>query len=143
LESHPTGFEAELKRGADHLAKKKASPGSREAEQPTFEQSLEKLEQVVQQLEEGQLGLSESLQQYEEGVKHLRRCYGALEAAERKIEVLAGVDAEGNPITEPFDDAELSLDEKAAARTQRRSRPIGETGTPSGEGDIDGQGELF
>lgn len=125
------------------MAKKKASPKSTESEEPTFEQSLEKLEQVVQQLEEGQLGLSESLQQYEEGVKHLRQCYGALEAAERKIEVLAGVDADGNPITEPFDDAELSLGEKAAARTLRRSRPNGKGAIPSNEGDIDGQGELF
>jgi len=133
----------DTQQGAGHLAKKKASSKSTEAEQPTFEQSLEKLEQVVQQLEEGQLGLSESLQQYEEGVKHLRQCYGALEVAERKIEVLAGVDADGNPITEPFDDAELSLDEKAASRTQRRSRPIQESANPLIEGDIDEQGELF
>jgi len=125
------------------LARKKTPPKSTEAEQPTFEQSLEKLDQVVRQLEEGQLGLSESLQQYEEGVKHLRQCYGALEAAERKIEFLAGVDADGNPITEPFDDAELSLDEKAAARTQRRSRPISASPDPSDAGDIDEQGELF
>jgi exodeoxyribonuclease VII small subunit len=133
----------DTQRGAGHLAKKKASPKSTEADQPTFEQSLEKLEQVVRQLEEGQLGLSESLQRYEEGVKHLRQCYGALEAAERRIEVLAGVDADGNPVTEPFDDAELSLDEKAAARTQRRSRSIGDDVAPSGQGEIDEQGELF
>ena len=80
------------------------------------------LEQVVRQLEEGRLGLSESLECYEDGVKHLKQCYQALETAERKIELLAGVDAEGNPISEPFDEGEMSLDEKAAARSKRRSR---------------------
>ena len=80
------------------------------------------LEQVVRQLEEGRLGLSESLECYEHGVKHLKQCYRALETAERKIELLAGVDAEGNPISEPFDEGEMSLDEKATSRSKRRSR---------------------
>jgi exodeoxyribonuclease VII small subunit len=45
-----------------------------------------------------------------------------LERAERKIELLSGVDADGNPITEPFEDVELSsLEEKAASRGQRRT----------------------
>jgi hypothetical protein len=45
-----------------------------------------------------------------------------LSQAERKIEVLAGFDAEGNPITEPLleDDGE-SLEEKADQRSRRRS----------------------
>jgi exodeoxyribonuclease VII small subunit len=42
--------------------------------------------------------------------------------AERKIEILSGVDAEGNPITQPFDErAAESLEAKAAARGQRRT----------------------
>jgi exodeoxyribonuclease VII small subunit len=80
------------------------------------------LETVVRQLEEGRLGLSESLECYERGVKHLKQCYQALESVERKIELLAGVDAEGNPISEPFDEGEMSLDEKATSRSKRRSR---------------------
>jgi exodeoxyribonuclease VII small subunit len=103
------------------VPKKMSSPTS-ESPQTTFEQSLERLEKIVQQLELGRLGLSESLECYEEGVKHLKQCYCALEAAERRIELLTGVDADGNPVTEDFDEAELSLDEKAAARSQRRSR---------------------
>ena len=102
--------------------KTKRSEKSQEP-QPTFEQSLERLEDIVHQLEDGQLGLSESLERYEEGVRHLKLCHQALESAERKIELLAGVDADGNPVTEPFDDQDLTLDEKAASRTRRRSRP--------------------
>jgi len=90
---------------------------------PTFEESLEKLERSVRQLEDGKLGLSQSLQCYEEGIKQLKLCYRVLEVTERKIELLAGVDAEGHPLTEPFDEQEMTLDEKAASRSQRRSRP--------------------
>jgi exodeoxyribonuclease VII small subunit len=108
-----------------------------------FEESLDKLEQVVQQLEEGQLGLSESLQRYEEGVKHLKQCYRALETAERKIELLAGVDADGNAITESFDDQELTLDQKAAARTGRRSGGSNRSGKASNGEDAEPQPGLF
>jgi hypothetical protein len=45
-----------------------------------------------------------------------------LERAERKIELLSGVDADGNPITRPFEEAEeITLEEKAATRGQRRT----------------------
>ncbi len=70
----------------------------------SFEQSLQRLEEIVHLLEEGDLGLSEAMQCYEEGVKLLRQSHELLERAERKIELLSGVDAEGNPVTEPFDD---------------------------------------
>lgn len=104
------------------MAKKKAVPKPDKGEQLSFEESLEKLDAVVRRLEEGQLGLGESLECYEEGVKHLKHCHRALKEAERKIELLAGVDADGNPVTEAFDDTDMTLDEKAAARSQRRSR---------------------
>jgi exodeoxyribonuclease VII small subunit len=75
---------------------------------PNFEQSLGRLDEIVHKLEEGQLGLDESLAQYEEGVKALRQCYELLDRAQRRIELLSGVDAEGNPVTRDFD-AEATL----------------------------------
>src|SRR3954447_2351934 len=88
----------------------------------TFEESLCELEKIVAELESGKLGLSDALARYEEGVKHLKGCQQLLEAAERKIELLSGVDAEGNPITTPFhDEDDDSLEAKAAARGQRRT----------------------
>jgi exodeoxyribonuclease VII small subunit len=110
---------------------------------PAFEESLAKLEQAVRQLEDGRLGLSESLQCYEEGVKHLKQCHRALEAAERKIELLTGVDAEGNPITEPFDEADMSLDEKAAARTQRRTHRTSRSRENASDQGTDAKQTLF
>jgi exodeoxyribonuclease VII small subunit len=58
---------------------------------------------------------------YEEGVKLLRQSYDLLEGAERRIEFLSGIDAEGRPITQPFDDqSTLSKDEAGQARSRRR-----------------------
>jgi exodeoxyribonuclease VII small subunit len=88
----------------------------------TFEDSLEQLEKIVGELESGKLGLSDALGRYEEGVKHLKGCQQLLEQAERKIELLSGVDAEGNPITTPFDEGDVdSLEGKAASRGTRRT----------------------
>jgi exodeoxyribonuclease VII small subunit len=88
---------------------------------PSFEEALAALAEVVEQLEQGELGLSDSLARYEQGVRHLNRCYRELEAAERRVELLKGIDPQGRPITESFDEGAMSLEEKAAARGARRS----------------------
>ena len=96
--------------------KKKTTKSKR----PTFEKSLEELETIVEKLEGGQLGLAESLEEYELGVKHLRSCYDQLSTAERRIELVSQVDATGKPQTDPFDDeSTASLDEKGAPRSRR------------------------
>jgi exodeoxyribonuclease VII small subunit len=88
----------------------------------TFEQALARLEQIVTKLEDGRVDLAESLSSYEEGVRLLRQCHSLLERAERRIELLSGVDADGRPISEPFDDrATISLDGGAPTRSKRRS----------------------
>ena len=69
----------------------------------TFEQAVGRLEEIVHQLEDGCIGLEESLSQYEEGTQLLRRCFAILQNAERSVALLTGVDAEGNPVTQPFD----------------------------------------
>ena len=109
---------------------------------PSFEQALTKLESIVHDLEDGELGLSEALGRYEEGVRLLKQCYGLLERAERRIELLSGVDAEGNPVTQPFDDeSSLSLDEKAQSRSQRRTsagvKPSRKAAKPAAEPPIE------
>jgi len=90
---------------------------------PSFEQALVQLEAIVEQLEDGETGLAAALDCYEQGVGLLKQCYSLLERAERRIELLCGVDAQGNPVTQPFDDeASLSLDEKRQARGGRRKK---------------------
>lgn len=126
------------------MAKKKRTTAK--SQPPTFEASLDELESIVTDLEGGKLGLSDALARYEEGVKHLKACHQWLQQAERKIELLSGVDARGNPITEPYDDRQLeNLEEKASARGRRRA-----AGTRSSAGkrgsrgdDIDDGKRLF
>ncbi len=100
------------------MAKKK--PKQEPSERPSFEDALKRLEEIVHLLEDGEIGLDESLQRYEEGVELLRQAYDLLGRAERRIELLSGVDAEGNPITQPFDDrATLSRDTQRPASHRR------------------------
>lgn len=77
-------------------------PGT-ETTAPSFEEALAELQQIVADLEEGSLGLEESLARFETGMKLLRTCHQVLERAEQKIAILTGFDAEGNPVTAPFD----------------------------------------
>ncbi len=55
----------------------------------TFEQALERLEQIVKQIEEGQVSLEESITKYAEGVELIKRCQTVLDEAEKKIQLLA------------------------------------------------------
>jgi exodeoxyribonuclease VII small subunit len=70
----------------------------------SFEESLEQLEAIIRKLEGGQLPLDDSLEQYEQGIRHLGHCYKTLARVEKKVELLSGFDAQGKPITAPFDD---------------------------------------
>ena len=54
----------------------------------SFEQALDKLEKLVGRMEEGDVGLAELLEKYEEGISHLRACESRLKEAEMKIEKL-------------------------------------------------------
>jgi exodeoxyribonuclease VII small subunit len=95
----------------------------------SFEESLAELEQLVGTLEGGKLGLADSLAAYEQGVKRLKGCYDMLGAAERQIELVQGVDADGKVRSTPFDDAESDdLAEKSAARSRRRTARVDDDG---------------
>ncbi len=67
-----------------------------------FEKDLEKLEQIVQNLEKGDLTLEEALKQFEEGIRLARQCEKALSEAERKIEILLR-NEEGEIEAKPFE----------------------------------------
>jgi exodeoxyribonuclease VII small subunit len=67
-----------------------------------FEDALQRLEQIVDQLETGELPLDESLTVFEEGVVLARRCAKYLEEAEKRIELLTK-DESGLLKAEPFE----------------------------------------
>ena len=124
------------------MAKKKVKRSEKaELEPLSFEQAFEKLEQTVTRLEDGQLGLDESLSQYEQGIKYLKQCYRQLGRAERKIELLSGIDENGQVRAELFDESEMSLEQKQASRSRRRSRSAGPS--EGEEPGMDEGGTLF
>ena len=55
---------------------------------PSFDDGLDRLEQLVQQLEGGSLGLEEALTRYEEGVQLSQALQAQLNEAQRRVEVL-------------------------------------------------------
>ena len=67
----------------------------------TFEQSMKKLEQIVQELESGDLPLEEAMQKFEEGIKLSRLCSEKLDETEKKITLLLQ-DQKGNVSEKPF-----------------------------------------
>jgi len=68
---------------------------------PSFEESLKKLETIVDQLEQGDLALEDSLKLFEEGVSLSATCKQELEAAEGKVQILIK-QRDGSFKAEPF-----------------------------------------
>jgi len=54
----------------------------------SFEEALKELEEIAQKLEEGEMGLDESIASFERGIQLSRFCHKKLEEAEKKIEIL-------------------------------------------------------
>ena len=54
----------------------------------SYEQVIEELESIIGRIEQGKIGLAESLTEYERGAALLKRCRGILEVAEQQIEKL-------------------------------------------------------
>jgi len=118
------------------MAKKKPTKkNSATKEAVSFEESLEALKDILGDLEEGNLPLSESLEKYEAGVKHLRSCHDSLKDAKARIELLVKVDKDGKTVTKPFDHSasfdEVSEDEAEALQDEL-------DGATSEDGDWDG-----
>src|SRR5437763_1974600 len=90
----------------------------------TFEDALAELEALLRQLEDGATGLEESLACYERGIGLLKRCYGQLKDAEQRMLLLAGVDDEGRPLTQPFAHAPAPETDRPDGRG-KKTRPGG------------------
>ena len=90
-----------------------------------FEDALTQLERIVRSLDAGQSNLETSLADYEKGVKLLRHCHATLQNAERRIEILKGVSADGTPTMETANENRFLTD--AAQPGQRRGTSLAGT----------------
>lgn len=71
----------------------------------TFEQSMTELEDIVSNLEAGDITLDASLELFEKGIKLANFCQKKLDEAEKKVKVLTSSD-DGEIIEKDFGDAE-------------------------------------
>ncbi len=77
-----------------------------------FEEALEELESLVEQMEDGDLSLEESLAAFEKGVRIARECQDALKQAEQRVQILLQQNGEERLV--PFaDNANEDGDEPA------------------------------
>ncbi len=68
-----------------------------------FEETLKKLEKIVEDLEKGDLSLDEALKKYQEGIELSRLCAQRLETAKKKIDILVK-GKKGEFELKPFDE---------------------------------------
>lgn len=68
---------------------------------PDFEQALEELESLVEQLETGELSLDQSLERFKRGVELTRHCQSVLDQAQQTVQQL--VDPEDETSAVPFE----------------------------------------
>ena len=114
------------------LAKKKKNEVSGS---PSFEEAIAKLEEIVQHLEAGNVGLAESLKLYEEGAGLLKQGQRLLAEAEQRIEQVSGEDADGNPVLEPFEaSADRGKPQRVRAKSSRKKKE--EDGRAGGEEEL-------
>ena len=69
----------------------------------SFEGSIHRLTEIVETLESGELPLEQSLRLFEEGIKIARSAQSTLDGAEKRVEELLSIDAEGNPVVREMD----------------------------------------
>lgn len=70
------------------------------AKEPGFDDRLAALERIVEELEDGELGLEDAIARYQEGIQLLKSCHGTLESTRRRVEELDGDAA----VVRPFAD---------------------------------------
>lgn len=81
---------------------------------PKFEECLQRLEKIVDELERGDVPLEQALKLFEEGVQLSASCRKELEAAEGRVEILLKQNGKFQP--EPFETAS----QKAEATHSRK-----------------------
>jgi exodeoxyribonuclease VII small subunit len=69
-----------------------------------FEGAMERLEEIVEQMESGKMMLEELIVRYEEGMKLVKICQERLASAEQRIEIITRNNA-GKPVVKDFEPA--------------------------------------
>ena len=77
---------------------KKKTTSKQQPDEPDFETAVAQVEALIDRIEQGEIGLEESVAAYERGVQLIRRCRSILDTAEQRIiELTEGVDSGDQP----------------------------------------------
>ncbi len=68
----------------------------------SFEKSLGKIKEIVEELEGNELSMDKSIEKFEEGTKLIKECYKKLEDVKKKVELIV-VNSEDEISFEEFD----------------------------------------
>jgi len=85
------------------------------APEANFEQAMQRLEEIVERMESGELPLEDLIVRYEEGMKLVKVCQERLASAEQRIEIITRNSA-GKPVVKKFEPA-------AAAQPETQGEP--------------------
>ncbi len=77
------------------------------AAEANFEQAMQRLEAIVEQMESGELPLEDLIVRYEEGMKLVKVCQERLASAEQRIEIITRNSA-GKPVVKKFEAAAVA-----------------------------------
>lgn len=86
-----------------------------------FEESLKKLEKIVQDLEDGDIPLDEALEKYEEGIRLSKACAKKLEVARKKVEILLK-NEDGSVELKEFDEKSAEEENNLKEAKKRKTR---------------------
>jgi exodeoxyribonuclease VII small subunit len=93
------------------------SAAPKKAEPPlNFEGAMDRLEEIVEQMESGKMMLEELIVRYEEGMKLVKVCQERLASAEQRIEIITRNNA-GKPVVKEFEPA---TEKEAAAKVEEK-----------------------
>jgi exodeoxyribonuclease VII small subunit len=85
-------------------------PSATNPQRPKFEDALAQIESIIERIEAGEIGLEESLVEYERGVGLIQHCRDTLDNARKKVEDLTSkLEAAGD---EADDESEANEDEE-------------------------------
>src|ERR1700742_1288430 len=85
-----------------------------------FESALNRLEEIVEQMESGKMMLEELIVRYEEGMKLVKVCQERLARAEQKIEIITRNNA-GKPIVKDFEPA---VEKERAPKSEEKGETV-------------------
>lgn len=79
-----------------------SNPAKKVSPELNFENAMERLESIVEQMESGKMLLEELIVRYEEGMKLVKVCQERLASAEQRIEIITRNNA-GRPVVKDFE----------------------------------------